>query len=570
MKRDTCVQRAGFTRPWAGRSVWRAALSSSDEFRLEDIPELDPDPDSDDGGPDDVRTAPVPAQVELPPDVRDAPRTAYETDNRPDARFRWDGAVGTWVNPGGSPVSPADFFRGWSVMSLLGIHGCRFIEDHILAGLALGEPVLLIGAPGGAKTAMTERIAADMQMRFWAYDASKAMFEDIVGFPDPASLSRGEVRYVPTPLSLQGKQFILVDEVSRAHPALQNKWLEIIRSRRVMGLELPEMQHVFGAMNPAGLAGTVPLDEALAGRFTLHIAVPDINTMSDVDRRAVIESGDRNPGLPDGQASRIRWIVDAVRSAMPAVESEFGIELTTYVVELSRYLAGKEWRLDGRRQGMIRRGLAAYVAVRKVFMHGAIPRSALGRVLRQGLDALMPFGAMGRELPRIVLDGANQYAVSAMGGNARTLPPSDFLIAAEMVARGRVSADADQMSLLVTRILSSMDRSGRPEDQLRAAAAMLTLALSPQAMFCLPIETRQRVMVAFSDSLELESEDIGSYLNEAFKTTIEGLDPKIQEPVMRVAFNLRNRRSRHRGQSMDFEQMLQILSRFMMEGGAAC
>ncbi|HOD00251.1 MAG TPA: MoxR family ATPase [Myxococcota bacterium] len=525
------------------------------------------------------KATPSAGRFDLPPDSRDVPQSDLgdlfndhdegNTNIRPDIRFVWDAGTDTWRDHAGRPLSPLKYFRGRSVFSLLGIHGCRAIEDYVIAGMALGEPVLLIGAPGSAKTAMTERLASDMHLRFWAYDASKAMFEDIVGFPDPASLGRGEVRYVPTPLSLMGKQFVLVDEVSRAHPALQNKWLEIIRSRRVMGIDLPDLQMVFGAMNPPGLAGTVPLDEALAGRFTFHIQVPDINAMSDGERRSVIEAGDRNPIDSGDRSSRIRWIVRAAREAMAAVETEYGSVITTYVAELSRYLAGRDWKLDGRRQGMIRRGLIAYVATRSLFMEGTPSPGSLSRMLRVGIEGLLPFDAVGRDLPRVILDSAHQYAGAAMAGNVRSLPPSDLLMAADMVARGMVVRDGDQLSMLVTRILQTLDRAGRTEERIKAGAALLILGLSPEAMRHLPIEARQRVIVALADSLELESDKVGDFLDESFKLTVEGLEPQLQEPVARVSYNIIRRRGRHRGNTMEFEQAVTLMTRYIMEGGVA-
>jgi MoxR-like ATPase len=65
------------------------------------------------------------------------------------------------------------------------------------------------------------------------YDASKALFEDMIGFPDPSSIASGEIKYVPTKLSLWDKEFILVDEISRARAEMQNKWLEVIRGRNL-------------------------------------------------------------------------------------------------------------------------------------------------------------------------------------------------------------------------------------------------------------------------------------------------------------------------------------------------
>jgi hypothetical protein len=556
------------------------------EFSLDDIPEDQftdgglsfddqcvPESDSwpaDDGWVDDCRDVWPTPWSPLAAASADSPAApTSDSQVRPDLRYIWDALTDKWCDPIGIPLEIHTFFRGWSALRLLGVYGCRRIEDSVIAGLALGEPVLLIGAPGGAKTAMTERLASDMHMKFWAYDASKAMFEDIVGFPDPASLGRGEVSYVPTPLSLQGKQFVLIDEVSRAHPALQNKWLEIIRSRRVMGLDLPDLQTVFGAMNPAGLAGTVALDEALAGRFTFHITVPDINGMCDDDRRSVIEAGDVNPVDSDSPSSCLRWVVQAVRDASLEVVDAHGCNITTYVDALCKYLAGKDWKLDGRRQGMMRRGLVAYVATRGVFKGRIIYPTELGRVMRGGLDTLMPWSAMDREIPRVIMDGAHQYALGVMDGINRILPPSDVLTAANMVANGEGCADADQLSLLVTRVLQAMDRPKKPEDAVRAGAAMLRLVLDRRALTRLPVEARQRLMVVLSETLEVDADAVSDFIQEATNMPFNGLDGRFAEPVMRLSFNLKKRSKHRRGNNMEFEEMVALMSRYIVEGEAA-
>lgn len=484
--------------------------------------------------------------------------------------FAFDPETDGWRDCDGNPVDIPTFFAGRSALGMLGIHGCRGIEDAVIAGLALGEPVLLIGSPGSAKTAMTERIAADLHMNFWAYDASKAMFEDIVGFPDPASLGRGEVRYVPTPLSLIGKQFILVDEVSRAHPALQNKWLEIIRSRRVMGLELPELRTVFGAMNPAGLAGTVALDEALAGRFTFHIGVPEIGEMPLGDRHAVILAADASPLDPRDKSSRIRWVVRAVADRQRDVTGRHGLRIVRYVDALSTYLGGKDWKLDGRRQGMIWRGLVAYVAVREVFTGRDLDAAALGGVVRLALDTLLPFRAMGRDLPRVTIDGAHQYALAAMAGKARPLPPSDLLAAATQLVAGDVVADDDNLSLLVSRTLQAFDHPSGNEDGIRAGAAMIVMATSVDAVRRLPLEARQRLIVAFSDALELEPEDVQEFIDETAKQKSDELRPEVFNVVQRVSYNLTKRANSGRFTAgTDFGDMASSMARLVFEGGVA-
>ncbi len=105
----------------------------------------------------------------------------------------------------------------YEILPKLKIYGYTKIEDFILAGPVTGDPILLVGRHGTAKTMLAEALARLLDMKFIACDASKALFEDVIGFPSAKSLQEGFIEYVPTPLSILDKEFILIDEISRAH-----------------------------------------------------------------------------------------------------------------------------------------------------------------------------------------------------------------------------------------------------------------------------------------------------------------------------------------------------------------
>lgn len=267
------------------------------------------------------------------------------------------------------------------ILERMGIYGLGAVEDYILAGLLTGDPVLLVGGHGSGKTFLAARIAEELGLRFIAYDASKAMFEDLIGFPSPQSLSRGMVEYVPTPLSVWDKQFVLVDEISRAHISMQNKWLELIRSRRLMGLEAGGIRHVFAAMNPLHYEGSQPLDEALAGRFAFIIPLPEFFRMGQAEASRVIVnlSPDDAPGLKcrgiasakgDGkkiEGPDLEKLLDRASRIYRVVSSSLGDDMARYVFHLSQMLArglDNKIEVDGRRAGMLWRNLLAVLAVK--------------------------------------------------------------------------------------------------------------------------------------------------------------------------------------------------------------
>jgi MoxR-like ATPase len=60
----------------------------------------------------------------------------------------------------------------------LGIYGLgnRDVEDILLAALITGDPVLLVGRHGSAKTLLVRRIAEALGLKFISYDASQRRY----------------------------------------------------------------------------------------------------------------------------------------------------------------------------------------------------------------------------------------------------------------------------------------------------------------------------------------------------------------------------------------------------------
>ena len=115
--------------------------------------------------------------------------------------------------------------------------------------LLTGDPLLLLGNHGCAKTHVANKAAEALGRKFLVYDASKAMFEDVLGYPSIEKLKQGVVEYVPSPVTVWDKELIVIDELNRAVSELQSKWLEIIWSRKIMGFPT-QVKWVWAAMTP--------------------------------------------------------------------------------------------------------------------------------------------------------------------------------------------------------------------------------------------------------------------------------------------------------------------------------
>ncbi len=290
----------------------------------------------------------------------------------------------------------------------MGIYGMNEIEDAVLAALVTGDPLLFIGAHGTAKTTLARKIAEAMGLKFHAYDASKGLFEDIIGFPNPDSISSGQIDYVSTPLSIWDKEFILVDEISRARAEMQNKWLEIIRGRQVMGKNAEKLKYVFSAMNPPSYAGANPLDEALAGRFAFIINVPQASQMGREDVRKIMNNVTKDDAVVMNNAKEtsmneketlgfVAFLKESIKFTKQ-VETKLGAELENYIILFKEIATSKNLLIDGRRLGMMKRNLVAYLSV--VILKNAIEEytfQSLEPHIKAAVNYSMPFEAFDSE-----------------------------------------------------------------------------------------------------------------------------------------------------------------------------
>ena len=272
------------------------------------------------------------------------------------------------------------------MMEQLGVYGWKQEDENLaLASLLTGDPLLMIGAHGAAKTHIAAKVAQAMGRRFIAYDASKALFEDVLGFPHVEALKQGRVEYVPSAVTIWDKEFVLIDEINRALPELQAKWLEIIRSRKIMGFPT-EVKWVWSAMNPSGDSrynGTQTMDAALIGRFAIFLYPPEALDMDECDRIRVVQhiNGEDAPSLgvwiSGGNTHTVsetetkeaglligRVIRQAAKHFLVLKEqfTSLGEFLSRFSMLVLKETEGKV-KLDGRRLGFIYRTILACRAV---------------------------------------------------------------------------------------------------------------------------------------------------------------------------------------------------------------
>lgn len=269
------------------------------------------------------------------------------------------------------------------ILEQLGIYGWKKEDENlVLASLLTGDPLLLIGNHGCAKTHLFSKVVSALGRKCLAYDASKSMFEDVLGYPNIEKLKQGIIEYIPSNVTIWDKEAVLIDELNRAIPELQSKWLEIIRSRKIMGFET-RVRWVWAAMNPMSYSATQALDQALIGRFSLFVYPPDVLQMQESDRVRVTShiNGDDAPAFSEwgnGQSTSTvskQAVIDIGQQLNQMFKiaarhfSRLKDELATLSIFLARFAdlllreTKGEIALDGRRLGFIYRNILSYRAV---------------------------------------------------------------------------------------------------------------------------------------------------------------------------------------------------------------
>jgi len=274
------------------------------------------------------------------------------------------------------------------ILEMLGIYGWKTeTENLLLASLLTGDPVLLVGRHGCAKTHVACKVAEALGKSFVAYDASKTLFDDVLGYPDIEKMKQGRIEYLPSKVTVWDKEMILIDELNRALPEMQAKYLELIRSRKIMGFPT-RVKWVLSAMNPVSYSGTQQLDEALIGRFATFIYPPDVLEMEEADRIRVTSQingddcpaiaewlnshGDTPPSLKtvsDEQTREAGKVIEAILKTAARHFRKLRDAMLTLAEFLSRFadLLLKETKgeisLDGRRLGFLHRNILANRAV---------------------------------------------------------------------------------------------------------------------------------------------------------------------------------------------------------------
>lgn len=154
-------------------------------------------------------------------------------------------------------------------------------HDHLSIAIDANRPVLLMGAPGTAKTATLEAIAAERGAYLEIVIASAQDATTILGIPMPTADRKyteptmpGWARRINEAHDAGRPTILFLDELTTVPPSVAAPLLGVVQSRRSDGWTLPADTRIVAAANPPDLAvGGWALEPAMANRW-VHIDWP--------------------------------------------------------------------------------------------------------------------------------------------------------------------------------------------------------------------------------------------------------------------------------------------------------
>jgi MoxR-like ATPase len=111
--------------------------------------------------------------------------------------------------------------------------GREDVINGVLAGLISGEPTLLIGPPGTAKTSIIDTMSKLINAKYFYYLLTKFTEpEELLGPIDINALKKGEYMNI-TRGKLPDANIVFLDEIFKASSAIRNTLLDIMLNRRL-------------------------------------------------------------------------------------------------------------------------------------------------------------------------------------------------------------------------------------------------------------------------------------------------------------------------------------------------
>jgi MoxR-like ATPase len=204
------------------------------------------------------------------------------------------------------------------------IFGQEEVIELTLCGLLAGGHLLLIGAPGLAKTRLVETLGRVFGLEEKRVQCTPDLMPaDILGSEVLEEGERGRrgFRFIPGPVF---SQLLMADEINRAGPRTQSALLQAMQEGRVSVAgsyhPLPKPFHVLATQNPIEQEGTYPLPEAQLDRFLMQINV-DYPDREAERRMMVVTTGVNDPPAQGALTAEELLFAQRIVRMLPVPES---------------------------------------------------------------------------------------------------------------------------------------------------------------------------------------------------------------------------------------------------------
>lgn len=294
----------------------------------------------------------------------------------------------------------------------LGVYGFDPIEPIILASLVSGDPLLLIGKAGTGKTFLLNSISEALGLEHRHYNASFISFDDLLGFPFPDN-DGNEMTFLKSPATVWDAESVLIDEISRCKPEIQNKFFSIIHEKKIQGIPLVRLRYRWAAMNPLfnndsedQYDGSISLDQALADRFAFIIEVPDWNELSQDEQELVIHPA--GEGLVNDRSEELIRFIEKLQPLFIRQMAHPDPEIVRYCRIITTLLTDAGFRMSPRRARQLARNCnSVFLTVRELGLNWKNSLQARSRIFKMCLQWSIPHRAWKGELPQHIIHTAH-------------------------------------------------------------------------------------------------------------------------------------------------------------------
>ncbi len=204
------------------------------------------------------------------------------------------------------------------------LFGWDDLEPTLLACLARGLNIILLGSHGSGKTSFARFVSAAVaegneDFRFIKYSMDKENLLSMVGCPNPVDLKAGKLNYATHERSIFNADVILLDEITRAGKENQNMVLEILEEHTVFGQPL-KYRFAIATANEETYRGAYKLDAALLDRFVVVLPIPSTDTpgkvfgADEIRKMLMLNQGKRTENM-GASNKKIRTTIEQIRRA---------------------------------------------------------------------------------------------------------------------------------------------------------------------------------------------------------------------------------------------------------------